>query len=123
MRLLFVEDNVAFRKTVLQEFLGGHEVTCAGSLLEARRQVATGSFDAVLLDYDLPDGKGEELIPDLLAAGLEGRIVATSAFGENNVRLLLAGASATVRKADFRSVGAILSRIQSLGNTTSADHP
>jgi hypothetical protein len=36
------------------------------------------TFDAVLVDYDLPDGKGTDVVRALCAMGFRGNIVAVS---------------------------------------------
>jgi CheY-like chemotaxis protein len=108
MRLLFIEDNAAFRNVVLREVLSGCEVVCAGTLLEARSSLGLAPFDAVLVDYDLPDGKGDAIISELLAAGLGGKIVAVSAFFREQRTASCGGASHAVRKAEFATIRAVL---------------
>ena len=66
MRLLYIEDNLQFVEVALRQFLPAHQVTLATSLGEARQLFAREAFDAVLLDYDLPDGKGIDLMPELI---------------------------------------------------------
>lgn len=62
MRILYVENHRRFAKLTVQQFLASHEVVVVPSLAAARQALAQGSFEAVLLDYDLDDGKGVELI-------------------------------------------------------------
>jgi DNA-binding response OmpR family regulator len=112
MRLLFIEDHLRFAHLTIREFLVGHEVTVAPSLEAARRELADQRFDAVLLDYDLPDGKGVELLPDLERHGLAGRAIGVSSREENNAKLVAHGAVATVSKMEFRRIKEVLIRLE-----------
>ena len=79
-RILLVEpdDGAA---TALRASLGQHsgwEVTRVASVLEAIRTAGETKFDAAILDYDLPDGTGLDLL-DFLRIGSPGiRIVMLS---------------------------------------------
>ncbi|HCD14993.1 ATP-binding protein, partial [Shewanella sp.] len=68
-RVLLVEDN-RVNALVAQGFLAhlGHESLLCVSLAEARRVLldnTSGPFDAVMLDLQLSDGSGSELLPEL----------------------------------------------------------
>jgi DNA-binding response OmpR family regulator len=104
MRLLFVENHAVFAQTVVEAFLGGFEVIVVPSLAEARRRFAAGAFDAALVDFDLDDGKGEEIVRELRGRGFRGKIVAVSSHDEGNARLVAAGASSVCKKGDFRRI-------------------
>ena len=62
-QILIVEDEPRLRRC-LASFLSrrGWNVTAAGSLAEARAELAASSFDAAVLDVGLPDGDGLDLI-------------------------------------------------------------
>jgi diguanylate cyclase (GGDEF)-like protein len=66
LRVLLVESNtrdVAVVRTYLDdEPLGPVEVTEAPSLASAREELLSHEFDLVLLDLDLPDGEGVEVV-------------------------------------------------------------
>jgi PAS domain S-box-containing protein len=47
----------------------------AGSLQEARRQLQEQRFDLVILDMDLPDGRGSELLPVLNQSGINTPVI------------------------------------------------
>jgi two-component system response regulator RegA len=68
-RVLLLDDNDATRLTLaalLEE--EGFTITEASSLAEARRYLAEGAvFDLVLLDRQLEDGQGTDLIPQVRA--------------------------------------------------------
>jgi two-component system, OmpR family, response regulator len=109
MRVLFVEDHRVFAETVANQFLSAHEVEIAESVASARKAVATGPpFDAVLVDYDLPDGKGTEVVRQLRAIRFKGVIVAVSAKDEGNAELRAAGAHAICKKADLHQIATTL---------------
>ncbi len=65
-RVLVVEDErevAAGLRALLEP--EGYAVTLAGSLAEARRALAAGGQDVVLLDWRLPDGEGIDLLKEL----------------------------------------------------------
>ena len=62
MRLLWVENHAVFARMTGRQFLAGHDLTVVPSLALAREALAARTFDAVLLDYDLDDGKGASLV-------------------------------------------------------------
>lgn len=65
---LLLEDDSVSREVIAQQLRQlGCCVDCADSLSSARRLLATGTYGVVLLDQELPDGDGAELLP-LVAA-------------------------------------------------------
>lgn len=63
--MLHVEDDlniVQISQSLLQDIAAYHQ---AGGLREARELLSSNSFDLVLLDLDLADGDGAELLSDL----------------------------------------------------------
>lgn len=66
-RILLVDDHEGSRVTfaaLLEE--EGHRVLEAASLAEAQKQMASGPFELAILDVDLGDGRGLDLIGDLV---------------------------------------------------------
>ncbi|MEL6367883.1 MAG: sigma 54-interacting transcriptional regulator, partial [Pseudomonadota bacterium] len=64
-RVLLVDDDDGFcsaTKTLLGA--DGHEVTSAGSIVEAIATLKAHTFDVMLIDLSLPDGSGLQLITD-----------------------------------------------------------
>ncbi len=112
MRILYVEDHARFRDIVIRQFLAAHEVIVAPTLHEARRLLAAEHFDAVLLDHDLPDGKGTELLEDIRQQGLDRRVIAVSSFDDKNAGLLAAGAVAAVSKLKFAGIEEVLKKLE-----------
>ncbi len=77
-RILHVEDDPDVVRVLAVVLAGEAEVVAARSLGEARRLLAGERFDAVILDLDLPDGVGLDLLPQLKAPG--GRAVPVIVF-------------------------------------------
>lgn len=64
-RLLHVEDDEDIR-AVIRHLLSGHaEITAASTVAEAREVATAGPFDIGLIDIDMPDGCGLDVIPHL----------------------------------------------------------
>jgi CheY-like chemotaxis protein len=111
MRLLWVENHAVFARLASRQFLAGHDVTVVPSLALAREALAARTFDAVLLDYDLDDGKGASLVEFLRQLPVVPAVVATSAHEDGNGLLLAAGADAACLKGRFADISAVLSRV------------
>jgi DNA-binding response OmpR family regulator len=101
LRVLLVENHELFARTVVEAFLSDCDVTVCGSVDAATRLASAEQYDAILVDYDLDDGKGDEVVRRLRGGGSRARIIAISARDEGNEALLRAGANAVCRKADF----------------------
>ena len=78
--ILMVEDNdnvLTLNRTVLEG--AGYEVRTATTLAAARRSLqGDGPVDLVLLDIELPDGSGFEIVQDIRAAGDAAILMLTS---------------------------------------------
>jgi len=81
LRILLVEDHQASRETLARLLVRrGHTVETAGSIAQALAVAAAGSFDLVISDLGLPDGRGHELMRALRRDfGLRG--IALSGYG------------------------------------------
>jgi CheY-like chemotaxis protein len=110
MRLLWVENHAVFARVAGGQFLSAHAVTIVVSLAEARRALAEQSFDAVLLDFDLDDGKGDGLIGYIRQLADRPVVVAVSAHDAGNQALLRAGADAVCGKVRFAEIETVLAR-------------
>jgi CheY-like chemotaxis protein len=110
MRLLWVENHAVFARMAGKQFLAGHDLTVVPSLARAREVLAAEAFEAVLLDYDLDDGKGASLIEFIRQLPYVPIVVATSSHEEGNTSLLAAGADAACSKGHFAEINEILSR-------------
>ena len=118
--ILVVDDEPDLRTlyelTLLRE---GYRVETASSVQEAREQLRTHRFDAVITDMRLPDGFGMELLQDLRDQQRRERCVVMTAYGsaENAVEALRSGAFDYLTKPvdlkQFRSV--VASAVQGTG--------
>ena len=113
MNILFVENHAVFAANVTRQFLSQHSVTVVPSLHAARQALEVGHFDLLLVDYDLDDGKGDELVKGLNTTGNSIPVICVSSHEEGNTALLRAGAVAVCSKMQF-------DRIQSVIDTVTA---
>ena len=111
MQILYVENNARFAKLAIAQFLSSHEVTLVSSLAQARTFLSQNSIAIVLIDYDLDDGKGDELVRELKLQSNCPRIIAVSAHQNGNEALLNAGADAVCGKMQFSNIAAMLSTV------------
>lgn len=95
MRILLVEDEQEMA-SALRGALKRHDMVAdhAASLLEAEEFMATESYDAILLDRQLPDGDGLSLVAKLRASGSATPVLVLTARGD------------TADKVDGLNVGA-----------------
>ena len=115
--ILVIDDEPDLRTlyelTLLRE---GYRVEAAGDLAQARQQLESHQFDAVITDMRLPDGMGLELLREMVQTQRSERCVVITAHGsaENAVEALKAGAFDYLTKPvdlkQFRSV--VVSAIQ-----------
>jgi len=69
--LLVLEDDASFGGVLEEELRArGHEVERAETVAEARERVRRGSFDVALLDLQLPDGSGLDVLREVFAESL-----------------------------------------------------
>jgi CheY-like chemotaxis protein len=108
VQILYVENHGVFARIVTEKFLAAHELVVVPTLSGARQALARTAFDAILVDFDLDDGTGFELIVELRAAGNKIPIVAVSAKKTLNRLLVAAGATTAVSKLEFSKIGGVL---------------
>jgi DNA-binding NarL/FixJ family response regulator len=101
-RVLLVEDHATFREPLA--FMLNREsefevVAQVGSLAEARR--ALEGIDLAVVDLDLPDGNGTELIGELRASNPHGMVLVLTASAEREAyaRAVEAGAAGVLHKS------------------------
>ena len=111
MRILWVENHPHFARMAGRAFLAGHAVTVVPSLSAARQALADSAFDVILVDYDLDDGKGTELVRWLRTLPESPPVVATSSHDDGNEALRAAGADAVCGKMRFAEIGCVLARL------------
>jgi DNA-binding NarL/FixJ family response regulator len=115
MNILWVENHPTFVHIALKSFLAGQAVTVVPSLSKARTALESASFDAVLVDFDLDDGKGTELVRQLAARPARPALIAASSHEEGNRALLAAGADAVCGKLTFNRIGEVLVALTAKG--------
>ncbi len=105
-RVLLIEDHALFRESLalLLEWRLGLESIEAGSLAEGRRvlSAAKGRADFAIIDLDLPDGDGSELIERLHQTEPDVPILAFTADRSlvRRARALEAGADEVLAKME-----------------------
>ena len=107
-RILFVENHAVFADQVVRTFLHEHEVATVPSLAAARVALASGAIDVVLVDYDLDDGKGAELVEELNTLRERPLLVAASSHDAGNAAMLAAGADAVCAKMEFAGIALVI---------------
>ena len=69
--VLVLENDAAFAATLEDELRArGHLVETTSSVAQARERLRDGGFDVALLDLQLPDGSGMEVLRDIGTEGL-----------------------------------------------------
>ena len=82
MRILLVEDETELAAALAAALARHHAVVDhAPTLAAARAALAAGVHDAVLLDRQLPDGDGLDLLPPLRARGIDTPVIVLTARG------------------------------------------
>ncbi len=108
MRILFVENHPRFAAIATKAFLPSHVVTIVPSLAAARLAQSQSAFDVVLVDFDLDDGKGDELVAEMQSQAKRAVIIAVSSHAAGNQALSEAGADAVCSKMDFQNIEAFI---------------
>ena len=105
MRILFVENHAVFAAQVCQQFPSAHAVkVIVPSLAAAREALAAEEYHLLLSDYDLDDGKGDELVRECRGQRPQLPVIAVSAREAGNTALLQAGAWAAGSKMEFHKI-------------------
>jgi len=95
MKVLVIDDDTSFCEAISLYFeAAGHDVASANDLSQGLLQSALIKPDCTLLDWNLPDGCGRDIIPSLRRSG-PGSIIMLSALTDvhNVVTALKAGAA------------------------------
>jgi DNA-binding NarL/FixJ family response regulator len=83
MRCLIVEDDDSSREMVERILIrGGHRVVSAGSIIGAQDALELGPVDVILLDLDLPDSTGVNVVATMRALAPGARILVVSGHAE-----------------------------------------
>jgi len=114
LSLLVVDDDDDFRESLVSLLVHlRNDVVSAPDLAGARAQLSARSFDAVLADQELPDGKGVDLLDDpLKPPGTEVVVITGHASVSAAVEALRRGAADYLTKpTDPQLLQATLSRL------------
>ncbi|SRR5258708_39932265 len=113
MKILYVENHAIFAAQVCQQFLSAHMVRVVSSLAASRDALVSESYDLLIVDYDLDDGKGDELVRACRVLHPKLKIVAASSHDAGNSTLMKAGASAVCGKMEFEKIGNVIAHLAS----------
>jgi two-component system response regulator AtoC len=82
MRVLVVDDEASIRRMLDRLLRGkGHDVVQASDAASTLEAAADGGFDVVLLDLQLPDRSGLEILPELGRRAPAARVIMMTAHG------------------------------------------
>ena len=118
IRVMHVEDHADFRdlmRILLNSQSDMEVVAQAGSLDEARAQVASSKIDVAVLDLSLPDGNGLDLIPELRRANPHVGVLILSANLDPAGPEKAPGAGADEILDKLAPVEAVLDSVRNLG--------
>lgn len=88
VKILVVDDDANLRESVRDNLeLEGYEVTEAGTGAEAMKAVVTGFFDVILMDFNLPDATGIDVIRDIRKVNTESEILMLTAHASLDTAL------------------------------------
>lgn len=110
MHILWVENHQQFSQFAVKQFLSAYAVTIVPSLAAARLALAQQQFDVILLDYDLDDGKGTELVTEIKGLSNRPALIAASSHAAGNQSLVNAGADAVCGKMEFASIAKVIAQ-------------
>ncbi len=83
LAMLIVEDDAGLRPSLERSFARrGHKVQCATSVADAQERMRTQRIDLVLLDVQLPDGSGLEVLKSARDLDEEIVVIMMTAFPE-----------------------------------------
>jgi DNA-binding NtrC family response regulator len=92
--ILIVDDEPALRYSLARAFQSGYRTLEAGSVAEARRELAGSAPDVILLDYSMPEADGMVLLRELSNADDAPAVIMITAHGSERlaVEAMKAGA-------------------------------
>jgi two-component system, OmpR family, response regulator RegX3 len=115
MKIAFLEDNVAFAENIVTTLTAaGHEVAHFASGRDCLKAVASSHFDLCLLDWEVPDMTGTEVLASLkLKGNYPPTIFLTGRDAEEDIALVIeSGADDYIVKPPSTNV--LIARINAL---------
>jgi signal transduction histidine kinase/DNA-binding response OmpR family regulator len=118
-RILHIEDDADFREVLARSLRDAAEWVGAATLREAEASLASGKFDLVVLDLDLPDGSGLSLLERLktLPGGPVPVLILSASEMDNGIRKKVEAALVKSRLSEERIVQTILDQIRKVSRT------
>jgi two-component system response regulator AtoC len=99
---ILVVDDEETARMVISNYLRtkGYEVIEAGTLADARKVIAEGKADVIILDVQLPDGYGPHLLEDVATLPMRPQVIIITAHGEVSMAVdaMKAGAQDFIEK-------------------------
>lgn len=119
MRILICDDHELFRyglRMAIEELDGNFQVEEASDIASTRACILAGDLDLLLLDLDLPDGSGNELLTLGLQQTPPLRVVVISACDSQQAmrEVMAKGAQGFIPKSHSKSI--LVSALQIIAN-------
>lgn len=115
LRVLLIEDDHVLGAAIRDHVLSsGHAVDWMQRIDDARLALDSVSYELVLLDLNLPDGRGLDLLRDLRSSGSKVPVIITTALDQVAVRIegLNSGADDyLVKPFDLAEMGARIAAV------------
>lgn len=110
-KILLIENHAEFSKAIVKEFLSTYDVEIATSIMEAKERLVESSFDLIMSDYDLDDGKGDEFVFYFRSKGYTQPVIAISAHERGNKAIIDAGGTEICGKMQFSRINDVIARV------------
>lgn len=98
MKILFIEDNLEFQHWVINDFLQDHDIVSSIDGSGGIKAFDEESFDLVLLDYQMDEVHGPEVIRYIRNKDGDIPVIAMSMEDRLNEELIVLGATAALAK-------------------------
>ena len=116
MRVLLIEDEPWLGQAVRDQIeKDGHPTDFVANLADARRHLSAATYDLILLDLLLPDGRGLDFLRELRASGSNVPVIILTALDQvsNRIAGLNAGADDyLVKPFDLSELSARVSAVR-----------
>jgi two-component system response regulator TctD len=114
-----VEDTEDVAAAVVESFARrGDAVDCAGSVADAVASLAVQDYDIVILDIQLPDGEGTEVLRNMRQSGRAVPVLMLTARGEVAARIAALDQGADDYMVKPFDLGELQARVRALARRT-----
>src|SRR5690348_408777 len=123
MRVLVADDERVLADTVadgLRDFAMAVDVVYDGAA--AKERVTVNRYDVAVLDRDMPGATGDEVLREMLAAGLDTRVLLLTAAAGIRDRVEGLGLGADDYLTKPFAFAELVARVQALGRRANAAH-